>query len=235
MKLIINSNPFIIEEHCKPLVWQRILVISWSMPRQKSLILQFFSGTQEKDLFPCLVCLWRSTSWNRGILLGTLEWAAALGICHIPPRPPMYTALCVCVYVCVGISSEQCNGLAWHPNNHYPLGPKQATLLLHYTGTQAGKNKQTKGSESSFNSMSLRVSFSGFQTIWNKCWGRKWSHVWLPQNCNVLTVTGKLIWVVTYHDADLKWPLTTFYITPFHSNIAEVSLPHYRKRTDETD
>ncbi len=146
MKLIINSNQFIIEEHCKPLVWQRILVISWSMPRQKSLILQFFSGYTRERPFPLFSLLWRSTSWTEGFFLahwsGLQLWVSATY--HQGLRCTHTVCVCVCVYVCVGVSSEQRNGLAWHPNNHYPLGPKQATLLLHYAGTQADKTNKPR-------------------------------------------------------------------------------------------
>lgn len=116
-----------------------------------------FQVTQEKDIFPCLVCCdgppheQRDSSWHTGV-------GCSSGYLPHTTKASMYMALCLCasVLVCVGVSSEQSNGLAWHPNNHYPLGPKQATLLLHYAGTEAGKTNKPRAA----NVPSLHVIYS---------------------------------------------------------------------------
>lgn len=106
-----------------------------------------FQVTQEKDIFPCLVCCdgspheQRDSSWHTGV-------GCSSGCLPHTTKASVYTAQCLCtsVLVCVGVSSEQSNGLAWHPNNHCPLGPKQATLL-HYAGTEAGKTNKPRAAK----------------------------------------------------------------------------------------
>ncbi len=114
MKLIINSNQFIIEEHCKPLVWQRILVISWSMPRQKSLILQFFSGYTRERPFPLFSLLWRSTSWTEGFFLA--HWSGLqLWVSATYHQGLRCTRHCVCVCVCMCVWAFLPSSAAgWH-------------------------------------------------------------------------------------------------------------------------
>lgn len=105
---------------------------------------------------------------NRGILLGTLEWAAALGICHIPPRPPMYMALCLCasVLVCVCMcvwAFLPSSTTGWHGVRTTTAHSDQNKPRLFFTTLAHRPAKQTNQGQRKFrHSMSLRVSFSGF-------------------------------------------------------------------------
>lgn len=149
-----------------------------------------FQVTQEKDLFPCLVCCdgppheQRDSSWRIGV-------GCSSGYLPHTAKASVYTALClcvsvlVCVCVCVGVSSEQSDGLAWHLHNHCPLRPKQATLLLHYAGKAASKTNKPRLAKVPSLQVTAYIIQWFLWTIGNKCWKKMLSQVWLPQNVNV--------------------------------------------------
>lgn len=219
-----------------------------------------FSGYTRERCFPLFSLLWLLTSWTEGFFLahrsGLQLWVSATyhqGL-RVHGTVSLYVCVSVCVYVCVGVSSEQSNGLAWHPNNHCPLGPKQATLL-HYAGTEAGKTNKPRAAKVP----SLHVTASIIQCflsldnlkemLGKKCYHRFGCHktvMFVKLNlatdniyitiCYFFPVTGMLNSVVIViimqiwnaHRQHLHHSML------FLSNIAEVWLQHYGKRTDGT-
>lgn len=125
-----------------------------------------FQVTQEKDVFPCLVCCdcspheQRDSSWHTGV-------GCSSGCLPHTTKASVYTALClctsvlVCVYMCVWAFLPS-RATGWHGIRTTTAHSDQNKPHFFTTLAQRPAKQTNQGQQKFHRSMSLQVSYSVF-------------------------------------------------------------------------